>query len=214
MSLILSFLDYCLIKRKKVFLSKNKVNFKGIKPNNLKQILCYIAIPVSVITVVLMLTLFYQSDVLFTAKRMCVFALLWPIAINDYKQYKIPNKMILIGICFRLFILILELIFSFDSILVTIVSEGIAVFAVAFMCIVCIIISRGSLGMGDLKLLMVMASFLGIEGMINSIFVSLFFSFIISVSLLFTKKKTQKDAIPFAPFILMGTFVSIILAGF
>ena len=38
-------------------------------------------------------------------------------------------------------------------------------------------------------------------------------SMIASIYLLVKKEKSKKDTIPFAPFILLGTYVSVILTG-
>ena len=67
--------------------------------------------------------------------------------------------------------------------------------------------------MGDIKLMIMMSALLGIEGICYGMFVSVFFAFIVSVILLITKRKKKKDAIPFAPFILAGTFTCLILSG-
>lgn len=209
----LSIIDYIYINRKKVFLFNKKIHLSGIIPRGWKQNICFAMIPLSMISVAVMFTLFYKMETIYILKRLCLVAILWPVAISDFKELRIPNKLIIYGIVLRLLLLITELIFSFNSILDVIKNEGIAAIGAVIVCVICMILSRGSLGMGDLKLIILMALFLGIEGICYSMFISIFISFVFAIILLILKKKTRKDVIPFAPFILTGTFVSLILTG-
>ena len=49
--------------------------------------------------------------------------------------------------------------------------------------------------------------------LIFSVFVSLIVSFVISAVLLVTKKKKRRDVIPFAPALMIGTYISVFLTG-
>lgn len=211
--ILLSFVDYGYIRRKNILLLERKIQIREIRPQGWKQILCFIVIPISLIAIVIMMISFYKMNILYTAKRVCIIAILWPIAVCDYQEMRIPNKLILYGLLLRLLLLGSEMIFAYETVLPIIINEGIAILGAVIVCMICMLLSRGSLGMGDLKLMCLMAAFLGIEGICYSMFVSIFFSFIVAVGLLITQKKSKKDAIPFAPFILAGTFVSLIISG-
>lgn len=89
----------------------------------------------------------------------------------------------------------------------------IATVAVLVACILCCLIVKGAIGMGDVKLFGVMALYLGLEGIWTAIFCALVVSFFIAVFSLITKKVKRKDNIPFAPAILIGTYLSIFLTG-
>lgn len=204
---------YCCIKRHAMFPNYKKIVLREIIPKGWKQWVCYLVIAASFVIVVLMLDLFYQADVIYIVKRIFLLGIMWPVAICDYKEMRIPNKFILCGVIIRVLLLLVEFIVSPDTALAMLIYEGIAVIGVFVICILCAAISKGSLGMGDVKLLMLMAMFLGIEGICYSLFVSLVFSFIIASGLLIFKKKSRSDIIPFAPFILAGTCVSLILSG-
>ncbi len=156
---------------------------------------------------------FGNEDVLFMAKRVLLISVLFVAAYYDHAAYRIPNKLILYGLCSRLVILIFELIFARDGISQVLISEGIAVGAMLILSVVCLIVTRKGLGMGDVKLFLLMAMLQGIAGVISSLFASLLVSFVYSVILLISKKKSRKDFIPFAPCILVGTFISIMLVG-
>ncbi len=189
------------------------LNYLYLQRRKWKNILIWILIPVSLFIMVVMLRYFYQSDIIHILKRVSIVAVLWSIAISDYKEYRIPNKLILSGIAMRALILIYELVININNVLSILIYELIAVAGAVIVCLICMVISRGSLGMGDLKLMIPMGLMLGVEGICYAMFVSVFFAFIVSVFLLLTKKKAKSDQLPFAPFILAGTFASIILSG-
>ena len=212
-AIIFSFLDYLFIQYKSVISENKKISMVGIIPHGWKQIACFTLIPISLFGLAFMMNLFYAKSILYTLKRVCVIALLWPAAYSDYREYRIPNKLILFWSCIRVLLLIVEFIALHGNVLATFVSEICAIVGSAIVCFACMFLSRGSLGMGDLKLLMVMAAFLGVEGICYTMFVSIFFAAIISIGLLIFKRKSRKDKIPFAPFVLTGTLVCLILAG-
>ena len=211
--ILLAIADFCCIQRRTMFPEYKKIVFKKIIPHGWREKICYLVIVLSLLTVVLMLDLFYQVDIIYILKRVALLAVMWPIAVCDYKEMRIPNKFILCGVIIRVLLLLSEFIISAETAFAIFVYEGIAVIGVFVICMLCAVISKGSLGMGDIKLLMLAASFLGIEGVCYSLFMSLLFSFVLASSLLIFKKKTRNDVIPFAPFILAGTCVSIILSG-
>ena len=213
LAVVFTAVDYIIIKRKELLLDDIKINFKGIFPSNAKEWLLAVIIPVSFAVCGFMLIRYYKQDLVLTAKRLCIIAVLWPAAVIDYKEYRIPNKLILIGLAARVGILAVEFAVNREELITTLISEGIALPIISIICLACALVSKGSIGMGDIKLLMVMSLFLGIEGICYSMFYSAIAAFITAVSLLITKKKGRKDKMPFAPSILVGTLLCVILSG-
>lgn len=91
-----------------------------------------------------------------------------------------------------------------NSIIGLIISSGIY--------LVIAIISKGGMGGGDVKLIGVLGSILGIRFSILNIFLGFLIGAIVSVFLILLKIKDRKDSIPFAPFIFIS-FVITILCG-
>lgn len=211
--IFLSILDIVYLRRTEKSNYGEEIVIKRIAPKDWKQALCYVAIPVSMFAVAFMLDLYYLKEFFFIAKRVLLIAVLWPIAISDYREFRIPNKWILIGILLRVILFLPEIIFARDILQATLVSEGIAVLGAIVICVACMFLSKGSIGMGDLKLMMLMGLMLGVEGICYAMFISIFFSFVIAVMLLVMRKKKKNDAIPFAPFILAGTVTAMIISG-
>ena len=66
-----------------------------------------------------------------------------------------------------------------------------------------------SMGLGDAKLAVGIGWFLGFAGGLSAVILSFWIAFFPSLALLFLRRKnfTMKSEIPFAPFLVLGTFV-------
>ena len=74
-----------------------------------------------------------------------------------------------------------------------------------------LLIMKNSIGMGDVKLLFIIALFSDFLFVFNALFYALVVAFIVSVVLLLTKKIKAKGTIAFAPFLLVGVYLAVIL---
>ena len=157
--------------------------------------------------------LYQTNSFCFSLKRLSLLAVMWPLALIDAKTYRIPNRFILFGLICWGGIFVTELFVQYEGIWRRLLSEGIAAVALLLAAFLCRLCSKNSVGYGDIKLFAVMGLMLGLEGIWGAIFASLIFSFLLAVLLLITKKKTRKDVIPFAPAIVLGTYLSIFLTG-
>lgn len=179
-----------------------------------KQMLIYCVIA-SLIVVGITWSLLYiyeENTFVFNLKRVCLLSVLWPIAYTDYKEYRIPNSFIVLGLIYRGLLVPIELLWS-DSFLASIISEGIATVVLLIATILCGVFIKNAIGAGDIKLFVVMGLLLGLEGIWNAMFLSLIISFFVALYLLVRKKKSRSDNIPFGPAIAIGTFLSIWLTG-
>lgn len=162
---------------------------------------------------VLFCVVYGENSLLENAKRMALLSVLWPVGYIDLKSYRIPNSLILLGLCYWGILLGCDGLFASKTLVERLISEGVAAAALLLAAGLCALFLKGSIGFGDMKLLTVMGLFLALEGIWSAIFVSLVISFIIAVVLLVTKRKTRKDAIPFGPALVLGTYLSVCLAG-
>ena len=174
---------------------------------------CSILIVITVAASVLFCTIYKENGILMSIKRLALLSLLWPIAYIDYKTYRIPNAFIVLGLGYRLIIFALELILSSQPIWPTVIGELIAAGALFLASVLCALLSKNSIGFGDMKLFVVMGLMLGMDGIWSAVFLTLIVSFFISAYVLITKKKTRKDTIPFGPAIVIGTYLSVCLSG-
>ena len=95
----------------------------------------------------------------------------------------------------------------------TLFSEALGAVGIFVVCMFFLLMMKNSIGMGDIKLFMVMGLYLGLYSMIDAIMSSLVLAFICAVVLLLTRKKGKKDSLPFAPAVLAGTYLSVFLTG-
>lgn len=138
-------------------------------------------------------------------------SVLWPLIYIDMKTYRIPNVFILLGLIYRGIVLGLELILYSDNVKIILQSELIGFIILSILLGLCCVCAKGSIGYGDIKLLLVMSVYLGVFQMLNTLMVIMIVAFILGIGLLVTKKKQKKDSIPFAPAIVVGTYIYLLL---
>ena len=142
-----------------------------------------------------------------------VAAVLWPVALRDLQEHIIPNKIVAAGCIFWLFTIAVQLFVLTETVFASFLNSIIAAAGIFVVCLLCMLIARGSVGMGDAKLLFMMGLLQGINGLFSAVFFSLIVSFVEACILLITKKRTRKDGMSFGPAVLVGTTISIMLAG-
>jgi prepilin signal peptidase PulO-like enzyme (type II secretory pathway) len=64
------------------------------------------------------------------------------------------------------------------------------------------------MGTGDVKLAFFMGLFLGFPNILMAMFLAFFIGAIMGAGLIIFGKKTLKSEIPFAPFLIIGTFIA------
>ena len=72
------------------------------------------------------------------------------------------------------------------------------------------IVSRGGMGMGDVKFAAALGLWFGVQFTILTLFLSFVLGGVGSVLLLLFKLKNRKDMIPFGPYIAIGAFISML----
>ena len=123
------------------------------------------------------------------------------IFIYDLKHYLVLDKIIYPAIIVSFFY---RLWLPVPNYLLAAVIGG-AFFLIIFL------ISRGKwMGIGDVKIGILMGLLLGLPHLFTALFLAFLIGGIISVILLFLKKKSLKSEIPFGPFLTGATFVTLL----
>ena len=128
----------------------------------------------------------------------------------DYKLQIIPNRLNLtmfeIG-------LVIAFLYGLSDVAITInMALGMLAGGGIFLLITLIggaIYGKEAMGFGDVKLMGALGLYFGLSNIIAITLVSFLIGAILSVILLVTKIKKMDEYIPFGPFIVIGTFVSI-----
>lgn len=200
------------------FFTEEKIQTKGKNTQKLeipKDRIIYVGTCLAInIGIALILVLYYKhTSIPFVLKRLSLLSLLWAVGYIDFKTYKIPNRFVVLGLLYRAVILILEVFMERELILTNLISEGVSVATLLLASILCSLCVKNAIGYGDLKLFVIMGLMLGFSNIWSAIFVSLIATFFVAGGLLLTHKKTRKDSIPFAPLLMVGTYVSLIITG-
>ena len=195
----------------------NNVEFTFKNTNVLKltknKIFYIISAFLTTIVLLCMFQFVYKLDWLTAIRLISLSMILFPIGVIDLRTMKIPNHILLFAIVLRILLFAIEMTINTEGAMSAVVECTIAtlIFIIFFLLIA--IVFKSSVGMGDIKLFGVLGFYQGLWGGVNSIFFSLMVSFVLSVGFLITKKKNRNDAIPFAPFILMGTIIAMAMSG-
>ena len=157
---------------------------------------------------------FYGCETADIITLMLLFGILWPSAWMDYREFRIPNRFIVIGIVLRLFMFAVQFMIAPAGFGYILLRSGVAAVALLLVAFLCRLISPNAIGFGDIKLLFVMGLYLSTDGIGGVMFCCMVVAFVASAVLLITKKANRQTAIPFAPFLAAGTVIASILTNF
>ena len=185
---------------------------KSLKPsrNKILYLVCAILISASLYYV---LGVLYHQTTMSLIKAECLLLVIAPAAAVDFRFERIPNLLILTGISLRAVLLIAEGFSEPAQILGILKDALIGALVIGLFFGVIGVVFKGSIGMGDLKLFIVMGLFQGLWGAVTSVFFSLAVSFVAAIVLLISRRKKRSDSIPFGPCILIGTWAAVLLTG-
>ena len=193
---------------KKVFskeiISEYKINFK---PNYILMI----------ITSVIYVTLIYNLGIKETIianldliKYIILTPMLLSVFVIDYRQQIIPNRLNLtifeVGLVFAFLYGLSDVAITFNMLLGMLVGGGI------FLLITLvggIFYGKEAMGFGDVKLMAALGLYFGFSNIIAITLVSFLVGAILSIILLISRRKKSSEYIPFGPFIVLATFISM-----
>ena len=136
------------------------------------------------------------------AFRMIISCFLIVIFVYDLKHYLIPDKVVYPAVILSG----LWLVIFGENILSYFYSAALAAGFFLFF----VLISKGKwMGIGDIKLGFLMGLFLGWPGILTALFLAFLFGALIGLSLVFSGRKKISSEVPFGPFLVFGTFISL-----
>ena len=133
---------------------------------------------------------------------------------TDMNFMIIPNIFVEALLIARVLFLVPEYFQNPEGVVPRLVSSVIGLlFCLITLCIVSLV-TKGGLGYGDVKLVSCLSFLTGLYAGVNTIILACFSCGIAAAYLLLSGRKGMKDAIAFAPFILIGYEIMIIIAAF
>lgn len=205
--MLIDWLNIRLSNSKKIFSKEIEEYFADLKPN-------YILMSITSI-IYIALVYFYGIQDTFTAnldliKGIILTPMLLSAFVIDYKFQIIPNRLNLtmfeIGLVISFLYGLSDVAITINMILGAVVGGGI------FLLITLIggaIYGKEAMGFGDVKLMGALGIYFGLSNIIIITLLSFLIGAILSIGLLVTKIKKADEYIPFGPFIVIGTFISI-----
>lgn len=133
------------------------------------------------------------------------------IACIDRRSKRIPNDILLAMVYIRVLLLVGECVCYPAYALSLIMAALLGSILGGGMFLICYFITRGGVGMGDVKLFFVLGLYLGTGGIMTVIVMTVFSSALYSVVQLIRKKAKLKDEIAFAPFVWIGLVLTMAL---
>ena len=181
--------------------------FAEFKPN-------YILMIVTAIIYVALLYVYGLKSTFIGNLDLIKFMILTPMLLSafviDYRLQIIPNRLNLtmfeIGLVIAFIYGLSDVAITINMILGMLAGGGI------FLLITLIggaVYGKEAMGFGDVKLMGALGLYLGLSSIITTTLLSFLIGAILSIILLATKIKKMDEYIPFGPFIVMGTFISI-----
>lgn len=129
-------------------------------------------------------------------------------AVVDFKLKIIPNDIIIGMLAELALIYIPEATSDFSAFKSTVIMALLGGFVIGGIFLLAHAISKGGMGMGDVKTVMMCGLFLGLENVIGMIFWALVLSIIAGVTLMIAKKARLKSKLPMGPFFFGGAVIS------
>jgi len=137
-------------------------------------------------------------------KYVILLTLLFSACVVDLKSRKIPDIIIIVGILTGIFFSAIK---GPEEIVIKLISGLLA----ALLLLLISWLSKGGVGMGDVKLIAFIGVYLGLGMTISVLSVSVILSGIAAAIILLLKKAGKNGIIPFAPFVLLGTVIMMFL---
>jgi len=159
---------------------------------------------VELLTGLLFLSIYlFQPFVINMVFWLIISSLLVIIFVYDSRHFIIPDKVLFPAI-------IISLIYLVLSYPVSVANHVLSALGASLFFLVIVLFTRGKgMGMGDVKLAILIGLLLGFPKVVASLFFAFLIGAIIGIGLILLKKKTLKSEVPFGPFLIIGIYIAL-----
>ncbi|MCL1791801.1 MAG: A24 family peptidase [Peptococcaceae bacterium] len=137
---------------------------------------------------------------------------LFLIAFIDFKEHIIPNSILITLLVARIGFLIYESVVAYDILQTVLLLPLLGALIGGGIILVAMLISRKGVGMGDVKMFLIIGLFTGSALIIPTLFYTILISALVGLGLVVTRKAKLSDAMPMAPFACVGVVANMILS--
>ncbi len=131
--------------------------------------------------------------------------------ITDLWERVVPNRILLLLILFGFCVIALFAMRETDTVIHLLPSMVLGVLFCIITFGMTYIVSKGSLGSGDVKLAVLLGIFLTSDYVVGTVFYGCVISALFSIVQLLRKKLTRKDELPFVPFLYIGLIITYLI---
>ena len=155
--------------------------------------------------------LMFSYSILKCVRYLVLLAATFVIAWIDRHERRIPNRILLILLGIRAVLLVGEWTLVPSMGLSLLISSLMGMLIGGGLFLLAYFISRGGVGMGDVKFFAVIGTYMGTGSIMALVFMTALAAALYSIIMLILKKIKLKEEIPFAPFVLVGTILTMAL---
>lgn len=153
-----------------------------------------------------------SSNLLGFIKMVMLFQIIFCAAVTDYKRRIIPNVLVMFGVIFRSICFLFEFIWYRSSLNDILIQDIMGLFAGAGVLFVVYLFAKHAIGLGDIKLFVVIGITCGFQLTYLVLFMSFLLAACYGIFLILFRKKQKNYEMAFAPFILIGYILSLFIS--
>lgn len=132
------------------------------------------------------------------------------IFVYDLKHFIIPDRVIFPAIFISAAWYLISRVFFSSYIKFSTANIIYSSFGASLFFLAIVLLSKGKgMGMGDVKLAFLMGLLLGFPNILVALFLSFLLGAVVGIALIVAKKRNFKSEVPFAPFLVTGTFLAL-----
>ena len=132
------------------------------------------------------------------------------LAYTDYKERRIPNRVLGAGAAIWLLLMAMALFTDREEAVSLLQRSIVGALIAGGAFLLCYIIVRGRIGAGDVKMAALMGLYLGSTRIATALVAGVVISAVYSVVMILARKLTVKDGLPMAPFLFLGTIIALL----
>lgn len=152
-----------------------------------------------------------QIQYLSLCKYAVSYYILLAAACVDFRERRIPNQLSALLALAGILLLVVPFLQKNDAAVHYVTSSVVATAGCAACLTIAALLTKGGIGIGDIKLLCALAIVCGVYGLCATLLWGLVVCTAVAIFLLLSKKKTIRESVPFAPFIFAGFVVYLLI---
>ncbi len=136
------------------------------------------------------------------------------ILVIDYKKYIIPDELVVIltvlAFTYRITLVAFNIMQPMDLLTMTVAAFGASGFFLILYLSTILLTKKAGIGEGDIKLIFPLTLLVGWPAVIILIFTAFVIGAIVGIGLVVAGKKKMQHALPFGPFLILGTLLALL----